>query len=335
MSERRIVLITSHDFETLAPQEELLAKTSFDIELRVLERSAGEDDLIELAHDADAILNMYEEIPARVINRLERCLIISRYGSGTDNIDLKAATKGGIIVTNLADYCIDEVSDHALALILALARNVTTADRLVKAGVWDLRMMGPIWRLRGRVLGIIGLGSIGKALARKVEGIGLQVIAYDPYISPEAAQEVSAELVELDHLLAHSDFISLNVSLNEQTRWMINSDTLGKMKRGAYLINVARGGLVDLDALEKALREGHLAGAAIDVLEEEPPTRILPILHMPQVIVTPHIGFLSEEADLESQIRPVKEVVRALSGQLPESIVNRDVLKSPNLRLKL
>ena len=328
---RYVIAITDHDFHSLEPQQRLLA--DLDAELRYGGKCRTEQALIELARDADAVLNGYARITADVIAAWPKCKIISRYGTGTDNIDLEAATRAGIIVTNVAGYATEEVSDHALALLLALARKIVFCDRTVRRGAWSIEPARPLYSLRGRMLGLIGFGKIVQSLARKAAALGLAVQAYDPWIAPSTAELLDVRLVDLQYLLGTSDFISLHTPLNESTRHIIDAQALARVKPGAALINTARGGLVDVEALTASLRSGRLAGAALDVVETEPPPPDLPLLALDQVIVTPHVAFLSEESDLAIQTMPVAEVIRALRHEIPHSVVNAEVLKNTRLRL--
>lgn len=330
---KKTILIADHDFESIDPQRELIVRRAPNVELIVNMEQWDEDRLIEKARNVDAILVGYSRITPSVIGALNRCVVIGRYGTGTDNVDLEAATAAGIVVTNVPDYCVDEVAEHTLALLLALQRKVCICDRAVKAGEWDLDVARPMRRVRGQTLGIVGMGAIGRAVATRAWGFGLRLLAYDPYVEQADNQYPPVEFVDLDGLLRKSDIVTLHAPLNENTREMINDDTLSRMKPAAWLINVARGGLVDTPALERALVNGRLSGAALDVFPEEPPRSDLTILQMENVIVTPHVGFLSKESEREIELRPVQDVIAALHGEVPASVVNADVLQSPKLRL--
>ncbi len=318
-----LVVVTDSVFPTLEPAREVLA--SIGAELRLAEAS-DPVRMSALAREADALMVTYMPIGAELIQQLSRCRIIARFGIGVDNVDVEAATRAGIVVTNVPDYCVDEVSDHALALLLALARRLFPADQSVRAGMWSVNAVTPIHRLRGRVLGLVGFGKIARALAQKAQALGLEVLAFDPYLSPEFIKTQGAHPVGLDELLQRSDFISIHVPLTPETRHMFNDETFQKVKLGAFLINTARGPIVDEGALLRALDAGQLAGAALDVLEREPPSADSPLMRRGDVIVTPHIAFYSEEALVELQIRAAEEVVRVLQGQRPRNPVNPEVL---------
>jgi len=261
-----------------------------------------------------------------VIGKLNRCKIIARYGIGVDNVDVAAATRAKILVTNVPDYCIDEVSDHALALLLALARRIAAAGGAVKAGGWDIVPHAGIRRLRGQTLGLLGFGKIAKALASKVQPLGMKVLVYDPYIEPSLIAQQEAEAASLDRLLAEADAVSIHVPLSPETRNLIGQRELACMKPTALVINTSRGGIVDEQALAVALGEGKLGGAAVDVLSVEPPPPDHPLRQAPNLILTPHLAFYSRESVIELQTKAAEEVARALKGEPPRSPVNAEVL---------
>jgi D-3-phosphoglycerate dehydrogenase len=319
-----IVAVTDYVFPSLEPERAVLAPLG--VELRP-QQCRSEEELIALTQEADAILNCYAKITARVIQKLERCRIIARYGIGVDNVDLAAASAARILVTNVPDYCIDEVSDHALALLLALARRIAAADAAVKAGAWDVVAHAGIRRIRGQTLGLLGFGKIAKALASKIQAFGMKVLVYDPYVEPGLIAEHGAASVPLEQLLAQSDAVSIHVPLSPTTRNLIGERELSGMKPTAFLVNTSRGGIVDEQALARALKEGKLGGAALDVLSTEPPPGDHPLRQAPNMILTPHLAFYSRESVIELQTKAADEVARALRGEPPRSPVNPDVLK--------
>jgi D-3-phosphoglycerate dehydrogenase len=318
-----IVAITDYVFPSLEPERAVLAPLG--VELRP-QQCRTEAEIIALAQDADAILNCYAKMTAQVIEQLKNCKIIARYGIGVDNVDVVAATRAGILVTNVPDYCIDEVSDHALALLLALARRIVIAGGAVKAGAWDVVSHAGIRRLRGQTLGLVGFGKIAKALASKVEPLGMKVLAYDPYVDPALISQHGAKAVSLDTLWAEADAISIHVPLSPETRNLIGARELAAMKPTAFLINTSRGGIVDEQALEQALRSGQIGGAALDVVSVEPPPSDHPLRQAPNMILTPHLAFYSRESLIELQTKAAEEVGRALKGEPPRSPVNPEVL---------
>lgn len=317
------IAITDHAFHDVEPER--AAAAALGAELRVGDCHTPEE-VLEITHDADAVLNCYAPMPSSVIAGLEKCRIISRYGIGVDTVDLAMATARGILVTNVPDYCVDEVSDHALALLLASARKVAVADRAVRSGVWDLAVATPIHRLQGRVLGLIGLGKIARRLAAKAQALGLTVCGSDPYLTAEAVAPLGIELVELPEVLRRSDFVSLHAPLTPETRHVLNAETFALMKPGAFIINTARGPLIEEAALLAALANGGIAGAALDVVPNEPLAVDSPLRRLDNVILTPHIAYYSEESLRELQQQATDEVVRALRGEPQKSLVNREVL---------
>jgi len=282
-----------------------------------------EDEVIEAAKDADGILNQYAPITRRVMESLKRCKVIARYGVGVDNIDVEAATEQGIIIANVPDYCIDEVSTHTMALILACARGITLLDRKIREKKWDFTLAKPLFRTQGKVLGLFGLGRIAKMVAQKASRFGFKIIAYDPYISKV---DEDIKLVEFSKLLSDSDFVSLHAPLTQETRHSFGESELKAMKKTAYLINTSRGPLLNEKALYQALREKWIAGAALDVMEKEPPEWENPLLKLNNLIVTPHISFYSEESYVELKTKIAKVVLAVLKGELPSAIVNPQVV---------
>jgi D-3-phosphoglycerate dehydrogenase len=318
-----IVAITDYVFSSLEPERTVLEPLG--VKLRP-QQCRSEEEIIALAQDADAVLNCYAKMTDRVIEQLKRCRIIARYGIGVDNVDLAAASRARILVTNVPDYCIDEVSDHALALLLALARRITVADGTVKAGAWDVVAHAGIRRLRGQTMGLLGFGKIAKALGSKVQPLGMKVLVYDPYLDSALIAQHGAEAVSLDRLLAEADAISIHVPLSPETRNLIGSHELARMKSTALVINTSRGGVVDEQALAVALTAKRLGGAALDVLSVEPPPADHPLRQAPNIILTPHLAFYSRESVIELQTKAAEEVARALKGEPPRSPVNPEVL---------
>ncbi len=319
------VLVTDYVWPSLDPERGVLEPIGATV---VPSPSGDAATLAQLAADADAILTCFAKVPRSVIEAAIRCRIVARYGIGVDNIDLATCNERGIVVTNVPAYCIDEVSDHAMALLLALARKLPAYDRATKGGRWDVQVGKPIRRLKGQTLGIIGLGKIGTALAAKAKAFGLRVLAYDPYLEPERVRERGAEAVDFPTLLHESDFLSIHAPLSARdgTAGLFGDAEFRAMKRTAYLINTARGGIVDDKALYRALREGVIAGAGIDVLPTEPPPPDSPLLQLANLILTPHAAFYSEESLLDLQVMAAQEVARVLTGQRPVSVVNPQVL---------
>lgn len=300
-----------------------------------------EDEIIRLAHDADAVIvGAVERYTSKVIEALERCKIISRAGIGYDNIDVDAATRCGIPVAYVPDASTEEVSNQAMALLLAFSRKITATDRAAKAGGWRpgsqaiITIRSTIFRLSEQTLGLFGLGRIGSSVCRKAKAFGMRTIVYDPWVSSSALEALGAEQTDFDGLLTQADYISLHAPLAKETKHIFSLPQFQKMKPTAYLINTARGGLVDEEALVAALSEGYIAGAGLDVLDPEPPKPDNQLLKMGNVIITAHTAFYSQGSVRELGRRAAEAVVSALSGQWPACLANPEVKKSNNRRIK-
>jgi len=280
---------------------------------RAIARNAGE--IIAAAKGARAIvIQRLMEGAAEVFGALPELRVVGRMGIGLDSIDLAAAAKAGVAVVNVPSFCEEEVCDHAMALLLACARRVAQLARATRQGAWDAKGAGVMFRLRGRTLGLVGLGKIPVLVAARARAFGLKVVAFDPYAPAKRFEETGVEAVALDALLRRSDYVSIHCPLTVETRGLINAERLALMKPDAFLINTARGGIVDEGALVEALRGGRIAGAALDVMAPEPPGKGHPLLDMDNVIVTPHAAFYSEEAVEEVQRRMGERIVEALGG---------------------
>jgi D-3-phosphoglycerate dehydrogenase len=325
------VLITDYAWKSLDPERAILAEAGASL---VVAETGNEEELVRLAPDADGILTCWKPVTARVIREAARCRCIGRYGIGLDNIDVACATEEGIIVTNVPAYCLEEVSDHALALILSLARKVTAADHAVKDGRYDLPSLMPIYRLAGKTLGIVGFGKIGRTLYRKVRGFHFKILVYDPYLDPRALEGFEVEPVSFDDLVRRSDFISIHAPLTPETRGLFDAAAFALMKPTAVVVNTSRGALIDEGALLDALNGGKIAGAGLDVLTAEPPDLQNPLVQHPRAIITPHAAFYSEESVLDLQTTAARQMAEVLRGRRPEHIVNPEVLQRPELRAR-
>jgi D-3-phosphoglycerate dehydrogenase / 2-oxoglutarate reductase len=311
---RLLIAVTDSPFPSLDPAKAALARV--DPELRMA-KTASTDDILAVARDADAVFVTYAKLPRELLIQLTRCKVIGRFGLGVDNIDTKAAAELGITVTYVPDYCMHEVSDHAMALLLALARKIPFSDKLVQAGRWEMPAVVPIHRLSGRVLGLVGFGNIPRALAPKAKAFGLRVLAHDPFVSRDVFAAAGVEPVSFEELLANSDFVSIHAPLSPATRGLFNAEVFGKMKTGAILINTARGPLVDETALIAALDAGRVGAAALDVVAVEPLALDSRLIGRDNVILTPHTAFYSVEALDELQRKCASDVARVLSGEPP------------------
>jgi D-3-phosphoglycerate dehydrogenase len=314
------VVITDCDHGTIEEEKEELGRIGAEL---ILAQVQEENDLIHSCKEVDGLLNQYALLTRRVLENLPNCKVVSRYGVGVDSIDLKAATDLGIIVANVPDYCIDEVASQTIAMILTLIRKTAFFDQKVKSGQWDFRQGVPIHRIRGKTMGLIGSGRIGMEVARRISAFGVRVMAFDPYIK-KTDEEI--ELTNLDALLKDSDFISIHCPLNESTRHLIGEKEFQKMEKKPLLINTSRGPIIDEKALIQALVEGRISGAGLDVFEKEPPDPENPLLKMENVILSPHVGFYSEESISELKRRTAKNVSDVLLGKWPKSVVNREVM---------
>ncbi len=287
------------------------------------------EELIPHVADADALIVQWATINRKVVEALTRCKVISRYGIGVDMVDLQAAGEHGVPVANVPDFCMEEVSDSTIGFIFDLSRRTFALDRYVRAGGWGSTRAIPYWpppRLRGQTLGIVGLGNIGRVVARKASCLGLKLLGHDPYVKPEQATELGVELVTLEELLRRSDYVTIHCPLNAETRGLIGAAQLALMKPTACLINMARGPVVVQAALYDALVSHAITAAALDVLEQEPPKPDDPLLQLDNVIITPHTSSGSVEAVIQLRRDTAQNVVDMLSGKLPRSIVNRKAL---------
>ena len=327
------VLITDHVWPSTDPERAVLEAGGASV---VVAPGGEEATLVELAADADAIMTCFAQVTENVVRAAERCIVIGRFGVGVDNIAVSTATELGIAVTYVPDYCVDEVSDHVMALLHTWNRKIALFDRSVKERGWGsqpltMRMM----RLRGKTIGIVGFGRIGQAVAAKARAFGLHILAADPVVPRELVEAQGGRMVDLPTLLAESDFISLHTPLNDATRDLIGREELSLMKQDAFLINAARGPLIDEIALYDALRTGAIAGAGLDVLADNSPPRDHPLLSLDNVIITPHVAFFSQESTLELEQRAAAEVVSVMQGRMPDNLVNPAVLDHPNPRHRL
>ena len=291
-------------------------------------RGATEAEIVAASAGAKVILcGGAPKISAAVIRRLPQLKAVVRYGIGVDTVDLAECTRRGIYVANVPDYCIEEVATHALALVLSWARKIPIAQANTRAGHWDVAPVKPLQSPRDLILGILGFGRIAQSLCRMARGIGFQVWASDPYVPKSRILAKGARPVSLNTLVRRSDFISLHLPLSSKTRHIINAAQLKKMKPTAYLVNTARGELVDETALGLALKKGWIAGAALDVMEKEPPSPDHPLRSLDNCVITPHCAWYTERSQKELRQKACAEVVRVLRGHVPKSIVNRRALR--------
>jgi D-3-phosphoglycerate dehydrogenase len=317
------VLVTDHVFADLDTERSILEPHGAEV---VLASGTSEAELVEEAGSCDAMLVCFAKIPESVVAAAADggCRVNSRYGIGYDNIDVDAATARGLLVTYVPDYCLDEVADHAIALLLALGRGVFHAGLAVREGDWTVPH-GRVHRLSGQRIALVGVGGVGVRVVDRARAFGIEAVGFDPYV--EDWSQIGADRADsFQEAVAHADFVSLHVPLTEETRHLINAETIAGMNRAPIVVNTARGPLVDADAAVQALDSGKLGGVALDVTEAEPPPADHPLRRHPRAILTPHMAFYSVEAQAELQRRAAEEVARALNGEPPDRPVNPEDL---------
>ena len=324
------ILITDYAWPDLEIEEEVLAAVEGEV---MVAGEGSADEIIALAPQADAILTCWKDVPAEALDIAPNCRVVSRYGIGLDNIPIGRATELGMLVTNVPDFCLEEVSDHVMALLLATARQLFPLARTPGRSDWTRETPRPIPRVKGQTLGLIGFGNIARALVPKALGFGLRVMAYTPRLRPEDAPQGVEVTNDLATLLAASDYVSIHCPLSEETAHLIDDAALAQMKPNALLINTSRGGVIDESALVRALQEGRIAGAALDVTDPEPPSGDNPLLSLENVIVTPHAAFYSVAATAELARKAAENVATVLRGGVPKTLVNAEVLDQENCRL--
>ncbi len=324
------VLITDYTWPSIEPEREILEAAGVGV---VAAPDSSEETLRSLAADVDAIMFCFAQVPASVLRAAEKCVVASRFGIGVDNIDQAACTELGIVVTNVPDYALEEVADHVMANILAFNRHLIPLNESVRVTGWGTAGL-PMHsrRLSTTTLGVVGMGRIGRTLTTRALAFGMRVLGSDPLLTEENKPD-GVEIATLDRLLAESDFVSLHTPLSPETTGLIDRDALAAMKPTAFLVNAARGPLIDDEALVEALRSGGIAGAALDVTPVEPLPKDHPLTTMENVIITPHTAFHSLESLNELEVRTAREVVRVLNGEMPENLVNPAVLGKSRIGL--
>jgi Phosphoglycerate dehydrogenase and related dehydrogenases len=298
------------------------------IDLRI-ENCRNDQEVVDSCIDADGIIVAFYPIGRNIIEKLDRCKVIVRYGIGYDSVDIGAATEKGIVVCNIPDYCFPEVATHAMALILNAIRRITRFDRLVRNGKWEIELGNGIHRLSEMTLGIVGFGNIARQVAAYAKGFGFRMMTFDPYVTDKVCMECGVEQVSLETLLKMSDIVTLHVPSTEQTKHMINRDTIRLMKQDAILVNTSRGTLIDEKDLLIALKEGAFGAVCLDVLEKEPMTaENRDLLLYDRVTVTPHLSYVSEESKQSLMLKAQETLSLCLQGKRVRNIVNKDVLIS-------
>ena len=312
------IVVTDYDFPDLSVEESVLAGE--DVELRG-EQARTPEAVIEAAGDADGLLVQYAEITAGVFEAIPDLKAVGRYGIGVDSVDLEAATEHGVQVVNVPDYCVEEVPTHALALLLTCVRRTATYDDAIKGGTWDWKLGKPISRVTGSTLGLVGFGKLPRRLIELVDGFDLEILVYDPYVDAAEIEAVGAEKVGFEDLLARAAYVSAHAPLTDETRGMFDAEAFAAMREDAIFVNTARGGLVDLDALQRAVEDGEIAGAGLDVLPEEPPDPTPPFEH-DAVVFTPHVAWYSEESAETLRRTLTEDVLGIVRGEPAVNPVN-------------
>ncbi len=331
MSDRPKVVITDFDYGDVDIETRILEKAGAEV---VALQAKSETELFEAAKDCAAMINQYARVGAETISRMEKCRVIARYGIGVDIVDVEAATLRGILVTNVRDYCTEEVADHAISLWLTLARKILIFDRETHKGIWRWQSGQPVYRLRGQTMGVVSFGNIGQAIGARAKAFGLELIVYDPYLAEGVAEAHGARQVDKEELVGSANVIMMQVPMGPETRHFLSESEFRRMRPSTLVINTGRGPTIDNKALYKALREGWIAGAGLDDPEEEPAKRAHwspddnPIFSLPNVIVTPHAAYYSEESIMTARETAASEVARVLTGEQPRYPVNADSLDS-------
>jgi D-3-phosphoglycerate dehydrogenase len=314
------VVVTDDRYGSYDEENAVLKEIGVSVEIH---DQMDEAETLRVLKHADGILVNLHPLPSGIIEKLENCRVISRYGVGYDNVDVQTASSKGIWVARVPDYCLEDVSDHALALLLGCVRKVAFKDRRIREGGWNLHKEQPSYRIAGKTLGLVGYGAIGRTLHRKMSGFGLErVLVFDPYLDPKKITENGAESVALRRLLKESDYVSVHAPLNEETRGLIGSRELALMKKTAILVNTSRGPLLDEKAVAEALGSGKIAAAGLDVFKSEPLPPDSPLLKLDNATLSDHAGWYSEESVAELKTKAAQNVLAVLKGGKPVYPVN-------------
>lgn len=320
MAKFKIVILDDR-FETYEEEKKVLESIEAEI---VFSNCVTCQEIVEVCKDADGIIVDLAPMPAEVIEQLKRCKVISRYGVGYDNVDVAACTNKGIYLTNVPDYCAEEVSDHALALLMACARKVARRDAQVRAGQWNIGNADPIYRITGKTFTFLGFGMIGRCLYRKIQGFGFsRILIYDPFIDAETIKSMGADKVDWKEALNDADFISVHMPLNDKTRGIIDSTAFGMMKPTAIIVNTSRGPVIDEKALIEALTKGQINSAGLDVYTKEPLDKVSPLMKIENCVLTDHVGWYSEEGMSELKRKAAGNIKDVLLTGKPKYPVNK------------
>lgn len=319
------VVITDREYENIDNEKRVFAESGLDIDLQDYQYR-DKEHILEVAKDADAIIVQYAKMPRDLIENLDKCKVIARYATGFDGLDLEAATEKGIYICNVNDYCREEVATHTLALLMEMTRRVGKYNNWVHEGKW-YGMPGKQHSLRDQVIGVISFGRIAKAFIDRIKPLCNNIWVCNDHADPEAIRAYGAEPKSFEEIITHADYISIHCPLTEETRHMFNREVFKKMKNTAVIINVARGPVVSQEDLIWALDNKEIGGAALDVLEVEPPEKDNPLFGYDNVVITPHAAWYSVESQAVLQSSPAEDIVRVLKGEVPLNVVNKDILK--------
>ncbi len=313
------VVLTDNIFPDLELEKRMLSEANAE-----LVEVENPDNLADAVVEADAVINTYMLLPAEIINKMQKCKLIIRNGIGVNTIDIEAASKKGIMVANIPTYCLDEVSTHTVALLLACNRKIAYLNNEVKSANWNVKLAIPIYSLQDKILGLLGFGKISQLVSRKIKAFGMKVITYDPYITQKVADEYGVTVVDFETLLKDSDYLSIHCPLTDETRGLLNYSAFKMMKKTAYVINTARGPIINEKDLITALKEGEIAGAGLDVLQTDGVDPDNPLLKMDNVIITPHSAWYSEESIIRRRTQTIENVIKVLQGGEPDSFINKN-----------
>ena len=317
----KIVIADDRYYPDYEAEQKVLAPLNAEV---VTVQSNTALDILNVSRDADGLIVNLPPITSEIINGLEKCRIISRYGVGYDNVDVSTATEKGIWVANVPDYCGEDVSDQAMGLFLSCVRKVAQRDRNIRAGIWDVKSTSPEYRIKDKTFVFFGYGMIARVVHRKLKGFELgRVLVYDPYVEDSIISDAGGEKVDLEIALREGDFFSVHMPVSEQTQKMFNEVIFSKMKPTAIFINTSRGAVVDEKALYRALKEGWIDSAGLDVFEQEPISRDNPLLSLDNITLSDHVGFYTEESMLELKTKAAQNVKEVLLGGKPTYPINK------------
>ena len=337
MAEKKKFMISDYIEFDLKWEEEQCEKLGLDFSYYQM-KTAEPKELIETFKDADILLVNMAKMDPEVMHGLDNVKVMLRHGIGYDNFNLPAATEAGIVCANQPTASSEDVAEQAIMLMMATYRKINIQQSILKhsveSGKWQFDPIFPMYRMGGKTLGIVGCGNIGSFVLNKMRTFGMDILVCDPYLSKERLAELGIVHTPFEELMEKSDIVTIHVPVTDETRGMFNSHSIGLMKKSAVLINTARGPMINVPHLKKALEDGVIAGAGIDVYDQEPPTPEYPLYGMPNAVLTPHLAWYSEEGGVDIRHTIIDDVERFLRGELPKAVINPEVLDSPNLKMK-